>query len=339
MVKSYCLVFAFFIIANSSYAELYNSKNKTIKEENFLQTVLFTYENDSVYGPDRYYTNGIQLLFLSKDYDFKNENEYLSKIFHIQNKNFHNFSFGIGQKIYTPYDIKKTELVEDDRPYAGYLYLFLDKNIRYDKNKTDTFGVSIGLTGPASFGEDIQTSVHRWINSPKPDGWSNQLSNEPLFMLSWGRAIELNEKKPFQYDWNLIPKMSFNLGTPFTDTGFAIEYRYGWNLQDDLIANRMRASTMGVKNNNINNNFNDLSYYFFLEGTVNAVLYNTFLDGNISGYKPNICKNLLSYELNGGVTLRLNKIYAKYSTIYLSKEFKEQLNSQIIFSLSIGYLF
>ena len=31
-------------------------------------------------------------------------------------------SFSIGQSIYTPEDTSATELIEDDRPYAGWLY-------------------------------------------------------------------------------------------------------------------------------------------------------------------------------------------------------------------------
>ena len=88
--------------------------NVCSKENNFLQNFSLTYENDSVYGKDRYYTNGIQLSFLSKNFDLLDDGV-----------KFYNYSFGIGQKIFTASDIEIEFPEEIDRPYAGYLYFYL----------------------------------------------------------------------------------------------------------------------------------------------------------------------------------------------------------------------
>lgn len=317
---------------NHSTKKVANSKKK------FIQTALFSYENDSVYGPDRYYTNGIQFLFVTVDNSIMSENEYLSKIFNINTKIYHNFSFGIGQKIYTPYTIKIAEPVLNDRPYAGYLYLFLNKNIRYD-NKLDSFGISVGLTGPSSLAEITQKRVHELIGSTEPKGWNNQLKNELLVMFSWMRNVELNKPKQNSFDWNVIPKFTTNIGTPLTSVVTSIEFRYGWNLADDFNSNKMQALSSGIRNNFKNNSSKNISYYVFFEAEGNFIFYDTFLDGNLSGKKTNIEKELFRYELIGGLTLNIENYYIKYSNIFMSKEFKEQKDNQFIFSLTMGYLF
>ncbi len=328
---SLSLVFAIFFFCNQLYG---NEKN----DDRFIKNVLFTYENDSVYGKDRYYTNGVQLLFVTKDIPDDNENRIVSKLFNIKNKSLHNYSFGIGQKIYTPDDIDTKELIKNDRPYAGYLYIFLDKNIIHE-NKIDAFGVSLGLTGPSSLAEKVQTNVHDWIGSPIPEGWDNQLSNEFLFMLSWMRTIELHESKPYEYDWKFIPKISANVGTPFTDANIGAEFRFGWNLERDMIQNRIKPLPLGIKKNGVNKKYKDMSYYLFLDFEGGLTLYDTFIDGNISGYKPDIDKNIFRYEISAGAALRFQNFYIKCSNIFASKEFKEQKDPQFIFSAIVGYIF
>ena len=52
-------------------------------KDSFLQNVSLTYENDSVLQSDRYYTNGIQFSFLSKNYnDSKNNSSGNGNLFY-----------------------------------------------------------------------------------------------------------------------------------------------------------------------------------------------------------------------------------------------------------------
>lgn len=329
MNKNFYIFIIFLCFLNILYAK---------EKDFFIQNVIFTYENDSIYGKDRYYTNGLQMFFLTKNFNKNKENKVFSKIFNIKKNSFYNYSFGIGQKIYTPNDIKVEELITNDRPYAGYLYLFLNKNIYHD-NKIDTIGFSIGTTGPNSYGKIVQTKIHNLIGSPEPMGWDYQLSNELLIMTSWLRTIDIHKTKDYTNDWKIIPKFSINLGTPFTKSDILLEFRYGWNLDNDFTENKITVLPLGITKNEKKLHFNDLSYYLFTQINGSIVLYNTFLDGNINGYRPNIKKNLLTYEINCGLSIRWKQIYLKYSNIYTSKEFKEQQGNQIIFLLTVGYLF
>ena len=207
------------------------------------------------------------------------------------------------------------EPIINDRAYAGYLYLFLNKNIKYN-NVFDSFGVNIGFTGDLSFGEEIQKVVHDMIGSPEPMGWDNQIDNEFLFMLSW----------------LIIPKIYTNLGTPFTSFSPSIEFRYGWNLQEnDLIFNKIDPILQDISREN--------SYYAFLELLGNISLYNTFLDKNGRGFNNNIDKEFFGYNIIFGLNCTINNFYIKYSNIYISKEFNKQIKNQLLFSLTGGFVF
>ncbi len=325
MKKIIIITLYLFIFASNLYAQ--NNKD-------FLKSIFFNYENDSIFGSDRYYSNGIQFSFVTKNFEGL-ENNYITNIFDIKNKHYHNFSFGLGQKIYTPSSIKRDYFLKYDRPYAGYLYFFVNKTIFHDENKYDTLGATIGATGPISMAKWSQKTIHRLIGSPIPQGWKYQLSNEPLLMFSWLHMETINKPIQNKYDWNLIPKLLTNIGTPFTDVRLALEYRYGWNLQNDLSPNKSTTLFTGILNKP-----NNLSYYAFFEVEGNFVIYNTFLDGNLfRKNKFDIEKKLFRFELIIGGVLNYKDFYTKISNIYLSKEFKEQEHNQLVFSLTFGWLF
>ena len=297
---------------------------------NFVKGVVATYENDSVYRTDKYYSNGVQAVVFSND--FENE-RFFSNIFNFQNIESYNYTFGLGQKIYTPKSTKRKDFLKDDRPYAGYLYIFANKNIWHD-DIIDSFGLTFGTTGPNSFSEQSQKEIHRLIGSPIPQGWDNQLKNELLIMLSWSRAGVMYKT---QYTNGLesmfIPRITVDLGTPFTDIKPSFEFRFGKNLNLDFISNKIENVAMGYKKQY------DKSIYGFVGASANAILYNTFLDGNISGgVKTNIDKKLFTYEVIAGVAGIWNNYYIKQSSTFLSKEFKQQDNCQVLFMITFGYL-
>lgn len=180
-----------------------------------------------------------------------------------------------------------------------------------------------------------QKTIHRLIGSPTPQGWKYQLHNEPLLMFSWLHEENINKPVQNDYDWNLIPKLYADIGTPFTDVKLALEYRYGWNLQNDLMPNKAITLFPGILNKS-----NDINYYVFFEIEGDFILYNTFLDGNL--FRKNrfdIDKKLFRFELMAGATLNYKDFYIKMSNIYIPKEFKEQEHDQLIFSLTAGWLF
>ena len=313
-MKKYIFLISFFFAINL-FAE---------EKKPFIQYSFATYENDSVYTRrDQYYSNGIQLMFFTRDTE-KNSKKY-------------NYSFGVGQKIYTPNDIEIPYFIPNDRPYAGYLYSFLNKNI-YSDNKIDTFGLSIGLSGKKSFSEYTQKKIHSLIGSPEPEGWDNQIKGQMLFSVNYNKTISWLEPQENQYNFDIITKTGFNLGTPITNFVPSVEFRYGFNLQQDYISNTMNPFLSTISINNVKNS---KSYFLFFELQPNFVIYNSFLDKhNLSrNNKLDIKKNWFCFNSSIGLNYRYKNYYAKHSITFLSKEFKEQKNNQLLFSIYLGYIF
>lgn len=312
MMKNKIFLLIFIIYANN----LLYAKN----EDNFLQNIAISYENDSIYGEDKYYTNGLQLSFLSKNYYDTLSDNIL----------FNNYSFGVGQKIFTSKDISMINPDKDDRPYAGYLYFYLNRNIFYKNNTVNLFGITVGTTGEASLAETAQKAIHNMIGSPEPKGWNTQLENEILLMLTWSNIKEIYK---ISDNFNIISKFTTNIGTPYTDLRQYLELRYGTNIFGDLSFNRIENNTIGILNHN------KFDYYYFASFGVNYVFYNTFLNGNINSRREYVNIENFVYEFNIGFNIMFDGFYIKCLTTFLSKEFEAQDEKQTLFTITGGILF
>ena len=319
--KKYYLLFLFLLLSKQIFSK---------ENENFIQNFYFIYENDSVYGKDRYYSNGIQLFFFSKKI-FSDENKFFLTIFDIKNKEFHNWTFGFYQQIFTSNNIEIKEFIENDRPYAGFLNFFLNKNIYHNNNYT-SLGISVGCSGKCSLAEKTQKNVHNLIGSPKPQGWKYQIEDRFLTMFSILKIYNLN-KKNNAFNWQLSPKIHINLGMPYTDIELGFEYKYGFNLEKNYLQNKIDTNQGGIFKEK------KISYYIFFELMGVYDIYNYLLEGNLrNDYKSNINKYELKYNINFGLSFRYENFYIKYSNLFNSKEFKGQKENEIIFSLTLNYL-
>jgi len=51
--------------------------------------------------------------------------------------------------------------------------------------------IQLGIVGPASFAEETQSLVHELLASQRPNGWDNQLKNEPGLAIIYERKLRL----------------------------------------------------------------------------------------------------------------------------------------------------
>ena len=145
-------------------------------------------ENDVFVGEDDGYTNGVGIAYgIGPFLEFSNDNlfgylNFLTKNTYIQTAS--NKVRGVAhmffQRMQTPEDITIAELQEDDIPYAGFLALQSTLH-SWDRNMSDQMSIFLGLVGPAVQGEETQRTVHSIIGADRPEGWENQLENEPVF--------------------------------------------------------------------------------------------------------------------------------------------------------------
>ena len=83
----------------------------------------------------------------------------------------------VGQAMYTPSDKTRTDVILNDRPYAGWLYLGLGWNAR-DALHLNTVELDVGVVGPASMAQQSQNFIHDLRSLDRFAGWDNQLHNE-----------------------------------------------------------------------------------------------------------------------------------------------------------------
>lgn len=116
-----------------------------------------------------------------------------------------------GQVIQTPKDILSSEPILNDLPYAG---LLISSATLYSAGQTVTDKLSLwgGVIGPLSFAEETQTFIHSLIGSDIPNGWDNQLSNEPVLMVEAGKVLRVfatPEQHKLEFDTLLSGDISF----------------------------------------------------------------------------------------------------------------------------------
>jgi len=152
-------------------------------EENYDSFISLQLEND-LWGSndDRFYTHGSKFSWATNE----PAPEFLTRLTELlpfyKKGPIERHGFEIGQAIFTPEDIEATALIEDDRPYASWLYLNTGIGHVYrdrgDRDRLNMLLLTIGIVGPSSLGEETQEAVHSVFDNTDPQGWDNQLEDE-----------------------------------------------------------------------------------------------------------------------------------------------------------------
>jgi len=246
-------------------------------------------------------------------------------------------SLSIGQNIYTPQNTAARQLIPEDRPYAGWLYLGFGLVANQGSRRYDKLELEIGMVGPCSFAEDVQTFWHSLFGLPVPQGWGNQLDNEPGVVLYYERARRFDRRDAvFGLEFDVIPHLGGSLGTVFTYAAAGFTFRLGSHLDEDFGPPRIRPSLPGSGYFRLQKDF---TWYLFagLEGR--AVLHNIFLDGNTFSDSHSVDKKQFVGDLQAGLAAQWDRFRFSYTQIFRTKEFKGQDSADIFGALNLSYHF
>ncbi len=93
--------------------------------------------------------------------------------------------------MYTPADISRSDLITDDRPYAGWSYVGFAYHRKAEfvehLDFLDSVEIQVGIVGPQSYADETQTLVHELRNIDTAKGWDHQLKNEPGLVVAFER--------------------------------------------------------------------------------------------------------------------------------------------------------
>ena len=250
--------------------------------------------------------------------------------------------FSLGQNIFTPTDIERKDPDPDDQPYAGWLYAGFGVVAEGDGH-LDNLELDIGLIGPYSFAEEVQTGWHRLINITVPEGWDSQLKTEPGAVLYYSRSWRALPRTPLfqippldELAIDLVPHGSFALGNVYTYGALGATLRLGTALTNDYGPPRIRPSLPG---SDFFDPTDELGWYLFAGVEGRHVLRNIFLDGNSFRDSPSVDKKPIVGDLQVGLAIIMGPARLAYTHAFRTKEFDGQDGFTQFGSLSLSVRF
>ncbi|HMA84927.1 MAG TPA: lipid A deacylase LpxR family protein [Desulfosalsimonadaceae bacterium] len=306
-------------------------------------------ENDAFIGEDDQYTNGIKLTWSRFGLPGLPDDAWLHKWLYPAVRSFgfdaadgseKAITFSIGQNIFTPDDIKEEQLIKGDRPYAGFTYIELGFHKRR-LHHMHTLGLCVGIVGPASYAENLQSALHDIIDSNGVKGWDNQLKNEPVIGIFYDykkRLLATGLRGRFGSD--LIFNTGGTLSNALTAYNLGLLYRWGWNIPVDCgnfpiqpaaCFNAEMEKELCLKPKT------RFGAHLFLSANGRAVLHNIFLDGNTFRDSHSVDKKPFVGTFMSGIGLNSGRIKTVLACVYQTKEFDMQNDEQIFGSLTFAF--
>ena len=306
-------------------------------------------ENDAwgnFFGPhqDRHYTHGIKLAYLAASDAFPKTVAWLNRFPSCgMEQPVGRVGFVIGQNMYTPEDILDPNPIPNDRPYAGWLYVgtLFQRQARVNPHLAalEGFEVNLGIVGPQSYADEMQRISHQWrFPEDIPQGWANQLQNEPGLVLKYARLWRwsLSERSAKYFD--VIPRAGFELGNVNTFGVAGASFRLGYNLPDDFGVQIIDspASVNGVQSQRKNG----FSIYAFGGVDGRAVLQDIALDGNTFCQSASVNKYTFVNDLVWGFAVQpCRHLELSFTHVVRSRQFEGQLGKDIFGALAVKCMF
>lgn len=312
-----------------------------------LRTFSFYIENDIFAGSDEQYTNGLKFTWsrygLSELPDDTCLHRWLYPFANVlgfdKPESEKALTFSIGQNIYTPKDIESSELILDDRPYAGVTYIELGFHRKLKKHM-HTYGLCFGIVGPHSYAEEIQTEVHKLLDANEPKGWEHQLKDELIINLIYDykqKVLASGINNGFGGD--IIINAGGALGTAKTYGNIGLATRYGWNVPNDCGNFPIQPATcfnaeLKQSSSSMRKRF---GVHLFASVSGQAVIRDIFLDGNSFRDSHSVDKKPFVGVFMGGMGLVIHRAKIVFAYVRRTKTFETQLDPESFGSINFSF--
>lgn len=303
-------------------------------------TVSFTIENDSFFGTDRYYTHGFRLQYMHEPNSVPG---WVASLLTNSptagmNVNRMRIGFTLAQELYTPSNISRPGLIENDRPYGAWLYagLILRRagTVADTIPSMDEFELDLGVVGPNAFGEEVQTWWHDLTGYAEPRGWDNQINNEPAIQLYFTRSIQVGFRTENYWGLDIVPHGRVALGNVYLYGEIGTLFRAGYNLPAEYVISPMESFSTHPSYNPPK-----WSFYTFAGADGRVVGRNIFLDGNTFEDSHSVDKEIFVADLRAGAAVRYGPVELVGSAVHRTREFELQRKDENFLSITIQYHF
>jgi lipid A 3-O-deacylase len=229
-------------------------------------------------------------------------------------------AFHFGQQFYTPDDISIAELIPDDRPYAGWLYV--GGTWRAGSNKKAVISdVYLGFTGEASLGQEVQAGWHRVVKATKPEGWEHQIGTRLGVVVAHSRHWAVYDKLvgAGHRVFEIAPFVGGNVGNIMIDAYAGGRVKVGWNITRDWTHTSIGpvAATSDVAREG------PFEIFLSVDGRARAIGYNVFLD---AADLHDLDRRNTGAEIALGTGLRIGRFMMTYRVAKISKEYSQALH-------------
>ena len=328
----------FLLLILSVYSLLVASDTTT--DDNWVfDRANFYIENDVYFGTDDGYSTGEMFTFLY--FVPKTENTLFDVLGYKSEKTYSYATFSIANQMFTPTDTLNTQLIQNDRPYAGWTYLEAGMH-KTTKTQLRSISLKIGVVGPSSLSEQLQREFHKTFDFDEVNGWDHQLKDELGVNLKFTQKWKYHSKDFGKYEGSFIPFTSAELGNIAINASAGFTTRFGYNIPKDY-----GLSTVNIGNDpgipvygEFKNRFNyPWSFSFNFTAAATAVGHDIFLDGNNFTSSHSVEKKILYGYYGVGFTARYKNLVLDVMAIEFSKQFKEQKESHGIGTAIVSWLY
>lgn len=315
-------------------------------------TYKFTLDNDLFSNRDQDYTSGIKVAWSSPNVRSFADDECLPPWLQQAGKLFTQFyspaveqgnvTVTLGQAMFTPRDKKATELIVNDRPYAGWTYLGFGFNTR-SKYRLDSYEVNLGVVGPWSYARQSQNTIHRVRGLDLFEGWKNQLDNEFGAQLVFERKYRTDffGRNAYQngFGADLIPHYGASLGNVATYANLGFEARFGWGLPDDFGTSPIRPAgdnSAPRSREGLRQFVREVGAHLFVSVDGRAIARNIFLDGNTIRDSHSVKKERFVGDAAVGIAANFGAYKVGFVRVFRTREFQGQQTSPRYGSITIS---
>jgi hypothetical protein len=298
----------------------------------------FIIENDVYANTDRNYTNGVRISYLTGYKPVRGISGFFARhLLGADDGEGVRQGFAVGQSIFTPEDTELEIPPADQHPYASWLYGEYALLVE-GPSSTDQLYFQAGVVGPSAGGEWVQNNFHDLIGADEAEGWSEQLDDEPGFLIGYDKKLRaLAEIETLGFGADLTPDFGLAAGNVLTQATLGLTMRIGTDLSSDYGPPRIRPSLAGA---GFFTPESDFSAYIFAGVQGRAVARNIFLDGNsFDDDSPSVDKKHFVADFQAGLVVQIKDVQLAYTFVTRTEEFDGQDEGQQFGAFSLSFKF
>ena len=279
------------------------------------------YDNDFFTATDRYFTQGVVVEVVTPALGRLPTRRLLIA----PRGSVSRFGLAYEDDGYTASDLKASQILRNDHPYAGTRQLRAF-SIATDaaKGQRVSSSLNLGIIGQGSGGAEVQTFIHRHTGNTIPQGWGNQIRND--LILNYEASLE---------------RRLLQRGSHLVLTGFGVArlgtYNTAATLGTTLMAGRLGEQfTDAVEQRR--------EFFFYAKPQLNVVGYDATLQGGLfNRSSPYVISaddlSRVVYRQQIGVVYRSRRRSVEYYQTVGTREFRGGLAHRtggIQFTMPLG---